>query len=362
MPLHHPILPNFAAGQNFFFNMRKMMMTMMALVLTIAAQAQRDDSMDELMAEMMAAKVRQECIDTARLVAVYDYECQTQDAEGKAVTDRMKLCLLVGHHCTRSFPYRKFRKEREWAEGKKRAADDFLQLSKREYMEGYDFIDELPLLRAESFCFMPQVWTDYPEGQVTVRDAIPPSIYETQETREPIKWTLGLTPSPSPRGEGSSMPILQERVITPLSPRRGVGGEASYLCKTAMCQLHGRKWTVCYTEDIPTTAGPWKLCGLPGLIVEAVSDDGIHRFTLTELQHATAPIFYETSAITVKTSEEKLIKNRNKTFGNRLYLKDPQYYITYPQSADLIIDDEGSVINGVYVNNKAHVYQPLEKE
>ena len=129
-----------------------------------------------------------------------------------------------------------------------------------------------------------------------------------------------------------------------------------------MCQLHGRKWTVCYTEDIPTTAGPWKLCGLPGLIVEAVSDDGIHRFTLTELQHATAPIFYETSAITVKTSEEKLIKNRNKTFGNRLYLKDPQYYITYPQSADLIIDDEGSVINGVYVNNKAHVYQSLEKE
>ena len=362
MQLHHPILPNFAAEQ-IFFNMRKMMMTMMALVLTIAAQAQRDDSMDELMAEMMAAKVRQECIDTARLVAVYDYECQTQDAEGKAVTDRMKLCLLVGHHCTRSFPYRKFRKEREWAEGKKRAADDFLQLSKREYMEGYDFFsEEMPMFRAESFCFMPQVWTNYPEGQVTVRDAIPPSIYETQETREPIKWTLDLTPSPSPRGEGSSMPILQERVITPLSPRRGVGGEASYLCKTAMCQLHGRKWTVCYTEDIPTTAGPWKLCGLPGLIVEAVSDDGIHRFTLTELQHATAPIFYETSAITVKTSEEKLIKNRNKTFGNRLYLKDPQYYITYPQSADLIIDDEGSVINGVYVNNKAHVYQPLEKE
>ena len=363
MQLHHPILPNFAAEQKFFFNMRKKMMTMMALVLTIAAQAQRDDSMDELMAEMMAAKVHQECIDTARLVAVYDYECQTQDAEGKAVTDRMKLCLLVGHHCTRSFPYRKFRKEREWAEGKKRAADDFLQLSKREYMEGYDFFsEEMPMFRAESFCFMPQVWTNYPEGQVTVRDAIPPSIYETQETREPIKWTLDLTTSPSPRGEGSSMPILQERVITPLSPRRGAGGEASYLCKTAMCQLHGRKWTVCYTEDIPTTAGPWKLCGLPGLIVEAVSDDGIHRFTLTELQHATAPIFYETSAITVKTSEEKLIKNRNKTFGNRLYLKDPQYYITYPLSADLIIDDEGSVINGVYVNNKAHVYQPLEKE
>ena len=315
--------------------MQKMIVTMMTFALTLSAQMQaQNDGLDDIMAEMLAAKVHQECIDTANLVVAYDYECRTQDADGKAVTDRMKLCLLVGRHCTRSFPYRKFRKEREWAEGKKQFAADFLQMNKREYMEGYDFIDELPQLRAESFCFMPQVWTDYPEGQVTVRDAIPPSIYETQEQRKTIKWTLS------------------DDTLT-------VGG---YLCKTAMCQLHGRKWTVRYAEEIPTTAGPWKLCGLPGLIVEAVSDDGTHRFSLTELQHATAPIFYETNAITVKTSEEKLIKNRNKTFGNRLYPKDSHYYIANLQSVDVVYVDEGSIINGTFVNDKAHVYMPLEKE
>ena len=312
-----------------------MIVTMMTFALTLSAQMQaQNDGLDDIMAEMLAAKVHQECIDTANLVVAYDYECRTQDADGKAVTDRMKLCLLVGRHCTRCFPYRKFRKEREWAEGKKQFAADFLQMNKREYMEGYDFIDELPLLRAESFCFMPQVWTDYPEGQVTVRDAIPPSIYETQEKRKTIKWTLS------------------DDTLT-------VGG---YLCKTAMCQLHGRKWTVRYAEEIPTTAGPWKLCGLPGLIVEAVSDDGTHRFSLTELQHATAPIFYETNAITVKTSEEKLVKNRNKTFGNRLYPKDSHYYIANLQSVDVVYVDEGSIINGTFVNDKAHVYMPLEKE
>ena len=36
-----------------------------------------------------------------------------------------------------------------------------------------------------------------------------------------------LTPSPSPRGEGSGMPVLPEKDITPLSLRRGVGGEAA---------------------------------------------------------------------------------------------------------------------------------------
>ena len=318
--------------------MQKMIVTMMALALTVSTQvqAQEDGGLADLKADMMAAMINQDSIDTSSLVAVYDYECHTQDADGQAVTDRMKLCLLVGQHCSRSFPYRKFRKEREWAEGKERAATDFLGLKAREYLGGYDFFseEELPLLRSESYCMMPEVWTNYPDGKTTVRDAIPPSIYETQEVRRPIHWSL------------------TDNTVT-------IGG---YLCKTANCQLHGRQWTVRYCEDIPTTAGPWKLCGLPGLIVEAVSDDGIHHFTLTDLQHATAPIYYETSAITAKTSEEKLIKNRNKTFGNRQYLKNPHYHITDLHSADTAYDNEGMLINGVYVNDKMHVYQPLEKE
>ena len=214
--------------------MQKIIVTMMAFALTIAAQAQQDDGMDAMLAAMIAAKIHQDSIDTSSLVAVYDYECHTQDADGQAVTDRMKLCLLVGQHCTRSFPYRKFRKEREWAEGKEQAATDFLGLKAREYLGGYDFLseEELPLLRSESYCMMPEVWTNYPDGKTTVRDAIPPSIYETQEARTPIDWTL------------------TDNTVT-------ISG---YLCKTATCQLHGRQWTVRYAEDIPTTAGPWKLC------------------------------------------------------------------------------------------------------
>jgi len=316
--------------------MKKILATMMALALTIGAQAQQDDGMDAMLAAMIAAKVHQDSIDTSSLVAVYDYECQTQDADDKAVTDRMKVCLQVGQHCTRSFPYRKFRKEREWAKGEERAATDLLRLKKREYMEGYDFAseEEMPMLMAESYCFVPQVWMDYPEGKVTVRDAIPPTIYETQEGRKPIAWTLS------------------DDTLT----------VAGYLCKTATCQLHGRKWTVRYSEDIPTSAGPWKLCGLPGLVLKADTDDGIHRFTLVSLERIAAPIYYETNAITSRTSEEKLIKNRNKTYGNRLYLKNPHYYINDFTSIDTAYLYEGMLINGICVNDKAHVYQPLEIE
>jgi GLPGLI family protein len=179
---------------------------------------------------------------------------------------------------------------------------------------------------------MPEVWTNYPDGKVTVRDAIVPTPYETCEERKPVKWTLS------------------DDTLT-------VGG---YLCKTATCQLHGRKWTVRYAEDIPTSAGPWKLCGLPGLILEAEAD-GIHRFTIADIQRIASPIYYETNAITVKTTEAKLIKNRIKTFGNRLYLKNPKYYVGDLSTADVTHDTEGILVNNVYVNNKAHVFQPLEE-
>ena len=300
--------------------MKKFLVMMMAFALTMAVQAQQDDDLDAMLAAMIAAKIHQDSIDTSNLVAVYDYECQTQDADGKAVTDRMKVCLQVGQHCTRSYPYRKFRED----------------------TEGYDCMtpDEFPQFREESYCFVPEVWTNYPDGQVTVRDAIIPNIYETREERKPIAWTLS------------------DDTLT-------VGG---YLCKTATCQLHGRKWTALYSEDIPTSAGPWKLCGLPGLILKAEADGDIHRFTLASLERIASPIYYEHNAITTKTSEEKLIKNRIKIFGNKLYPKNPTYYIadrgsmnadeTFCQMGDEIL----TLVNGVLEDNKAHVYQPLELE
>ena len=40
-------------------------------------------------------------------------------------------------------------------------------------------------------------------------------------------------------------------------------------CQKAICHYHGRTWTAFYATDIPISDGPWKLCGLPGLILRA---------------------------------------------------------------------------------------------
>lgn len=51
-----------------------------------------------------------------------------------------------------------------------------------------------------------------------------------------------------------------------------------YECKGARCSFRGRDWTVYYAEDIPVMEGPWKLCGLPGLIMEAQADGDEYSF------------------------------------------------------------------------------------
>ena len=40
-------------------------------------------------------------------------------------------------------------------------------------------------------------------------------------------------------------------------------------CKKATTNFRGRYWEVWYTEEIPISQGPWKLCGLPGMILKA---------------------------------------------------------------------------------------------
>lgn len=57
-----------------------------------------------------------------------------------------------------------------------------------------------------------------------------------------------------------------------------------YDCVMATANYHGRDWTAWFTPDIPLQEGPWKLTGLPGLILEASESTGQHSFVATGLE------------------------------------------------------------------------------
>ena len=57
-----------------------------------------------------------------------------------------------------------------------------------------------------------------------------------------------------------------------------------YTCQLATTRFRGRLWYAWFTPDIPIDNGPWKLGGLPGLIVEAYDSQDYYHYTLTGIQ------------------------------------------------------------------------------
>lgn len=92
-----------------------------------------------------------------------------------------------------------------------------------------------------------------------------------------------------------------------------------YECVMAIANYHGRRWTAWFSPEIPVNAGPWKLTGLPGLILEATADGNQYSFIATGIQqtdkHIT-PIYlandYE------KTDRIKFLRARRSFLDNPL--------------------------------------------
>lgn len=110
-----------------------------------------------------------------------------------------------------------------------------------------------------------QVFKNYPTaGKLTYTYVIFNFPYLYEEDMPAMKWDLA---------EGDSV----------------IGG---YACKKAVCELRGRKWTAWYTLDLPYSDGPWKLCGLPGLILAALESEGIYSFSFAGIEKCDYPMSF----------------------------------------------------------------------
>ncbi|WP_297133116.1 GLPGLI family protein [uncultured Porphyromonas sp.] len=97
------------------------------------------------------------------------------------------------------------------------------------------------------------LFKNMPEGKNTVYQGFGFNRYTYEEDIEPQEWILG----------DSVRSIL------------------GYECRLAECDYRGRHWIAWYAPEIAVPEGPWKLGGLPGLILEAY--DTKHHFVFSAL-------------------------------------------------------------------------------
>lgn len=172
-----------------------------------------------------------------------------------------------------------------------------------------------------------QTYKRYPIGKVTTLNEIAGDInrLRCEEAEEQPKWTL------------------TEDTLTILS----------YPCRKAECRFKGRNWTAWFTTEIPSSEGPWKLGGLPGLILKAADIQGHYIFTCTGIEqcHSYRPLLFNG-----KDYEPVNRKAYNKI--HERYYADPVGFITgsNPNVSISMSDEHGNKA----ASPKNLPYNPIE--
>lgn len=268
-------------------------------------------------------------IDVSIFTVGYNFTVNTTDREGNAVVDSLHTILMVGANVTKTMGYytHKYKISNE---------------KSRSNYEEYQF---------ENMTHLPTIFVSSCDKNMEVYEDVPARHYSYTEPAE-LTWTL-----------------LEDTITI-----------STYLCHKAQATYGGRTWNAYYTEEIPSTAGPWKLNGLPGLIVKAEDADGIFCFEMFELSQQNCAITKTVDALTIKTKRNNLINMRNNLFLDWRYVNNPLYYYTKTEGDRAGYAVYGSLaenrnsdgtfsgsklthqINGIAVpkKDKLHHYQPLE--
>jgi GLPGLI family protein len=171
-----------------------------------------------------------------------------------------------------------------------------------------------------------RIYKNLPAGKVTTLELLAMDRFRCEERHDPPQWTL----------LNDTATIL------------------SYPCRKAICHFRGRDYEAWFTPDIPRSEGPWKLHGLPGLILRARDAKAEYIFECTALIRGkeNESILYGASGY-----EPVSRKDLNRLFER--FAADPIGYVTSsaPNVKVTIRDETGGAMRP-----KNTPYNPIELE
>lgn len=250
--------------------------------------------------------------------ALYSYTMKTSDQkDGAEVEDNYLTILQIGEQQAVFGDYASYRTDSLSAAGA--PAEAIREAQDRE--------------AATEYYFVPRLLLNSPEGKMSVTDVAAITIATYTEPFGTMEWEL------------------TEETDT----------IAGYPATKATTSYGGRDWEAWYTEEIPSSFGPWKLAGLPGLIVKARDTEGIHQFELVSFKQSDTPLMAVKDARVMKIDRDKFIAQRNKVYEARVITTMIDPSSIRDMAVKKGVGDWGAIwINGVQLRNMGHKQIPLE--
>jgi len=167
-------------------------------------------------------------VDSSKYVIKYSLDF-TNNPDKPEKKDSDIIVLEIGKCVSKSYSYNLFKFDSIYTNGKNNGIESVRLLQK-----------SVPPV---------EVFKNYPKGKMSVvyRSPFQGPVFKYVEDEFDFNWSIHLE-------------------------KKNILG---YSCQKATTIFRGRKWTAWFSIEIPVSDGPWKFCGLPGLIL-SVSDDKEH--------------------------------------------------------------------------------------
>ena len=158
------------------------------------------------------------------------------------------MILRIGKNVSQFFSYYAFYADSLWNDPKGEAIAGKLTL---EAIRKRDF-SSIPGAKTTR----DYIYKNYPEGKLSTYAWIVTDPYVIEEDLPSFQWVIT-----------DSTKIV-----------------CGYTCQLAITDFRGRTYKAWFTPEIPISNGPWKLSGLPGLILEAYDTQNHYHYTLTGIR------------------------------------------------------------------------------
>ena len=244
---------------------------------------------------------------------VYQYDVNGTTEKGD-LSDTFNCILLIGEDSSKFLDYAAF--QLDSVSAIKGISDDVLKEYEARDQKAVPYFDR-------------RLFNSLSDNKLTTISVMAPFTYKYEEETPLIEWKLS-------------------------DETQTVCG---YECRKADGEYGGRKWTAWYAEEIPVPFGPWKMTGLPGLVMLATDSDGIHRFIAISFREGNGKISPDDIPSVIKTDHKKFEAQKAEYDKNPINSINPSDI----ESISILKGETNNIIvNGTLVRNFEKGSIPLE--